>query len=55
MADTMVEMSCSGKDGKTVSRKFTIDQANKLLKMKKPQWKLTDKGFKVSGGEIVKA
>jgi hypothetical protein len=53
----MVEMTAkiAAKDKEDRVRKFTIDQAKALLKGKKPQWKLTDKAYKLQDGDIVKA
>ena len=42
-------------EGKPKTKEFPIDQANKLLKMKKSAWKLDDKDFKFNGTEIAKA
>lgn len=48
----MVELST--KDEKTKKREFELSIANKLLKLPKSQWKLTDKDFQWNGSEIAK-
>lgn len=44
----------SGKDAKAKTRSFEIDQANKLLKVKKSAWELADEKFQFNGSEIAK-
>ena len=44
----------SGKEVKSKERQFEIGLANKLLKMKKSAWELSDSNFVFNGTEIAK-
>lgn len=44
-----------GKVGKSKEQKFPIDQANKMLKIKKSAWELSDKDYIFNGIEIAPA
>lgn len=42
------------KDAKAKTQKFEMKQANALLSLSNPQWKLDDKGYTWNGKEIAK-
>ena len=55
-APVMVKLKTKkNKKGESKERSFEISQANELLKLRKTQWELADKGFKWNGSEIAKA
>lgn len=49
---TIVKLKAT--DGKKHEREFLIEQANKLLKMPKSKWELSDENFTYNGIEIAK-
>ena len=49
-----VVVTLATKEDKARKREFPIEQANKLLKMPKPAWKLDDSKFEWNGSEIAK-
>lgn len=57
MSEVIAKVNLKQKDGgkgPKKEQKFPIDQANKLLSLKKTQWQLSDDRYKWNGTELAK-